>query len=50
VHADRFGLFRTVVVSRATKGYLRASSAGGRSLPFSLTVPPDRTVPPFGIG
>jgi hypothetical protein len=48
VQADRFGVFRISAPSTVTKGYVRARSADGSSLPFSLTEPPDRTVPPFG--
>jgi hypothetical protein len=48
VQTDRFGIFRLSVPSTVTRGYVRARSADGSSLPFSLTEPPDRTVPPFG--
>ena len=49
--ADRFGIFSRRLALVGT-GSLRARvlSPGTTSVPFSLTVPPDRTIPPFGCG
>jgi hypothetical protein len=48
--ADRFGVFFGSFGSSATKGMVRAVTATGVARPFSLTVPPDLHVTPFGVG
>lgn len=51
VKADRFGIFKTQVRTRLGKnkrGYVSATYAGERSLPFSLKPVKDRYHPPFG--
>jgi hypothetical protein len=50
VSANRFGIFAGTLPIGAKTGYVRAVAGGSSSLGFSLTVPPDRAVTPFGIG
>ncbi len=48
--ADANGIFRGRVRTTATKGSVRARFGGSFARPFSLTVPPDLAVTPFGVG
>ena len=48
--AGSFGIFRGSIRSRGLTGYLRARIGNEMSQPFSLAVPPDRPVTPFGVG
>jgi hypothetical protein len=49
VRTDRFGIISTTIQGTFAKSdVLRADTASARSLPFSLTQPPDRLVTPFG--
>jgi hypothetical protein len=45
---DRYGVFEGVVRARSTSGYVRARFGGRPSVPFSLRVPPDIRLNPFG--
>ncbi len=47
LRSDRFGIFRARVRLRGN-GALRARAGGAAALPFSLSVPRDRFVNPFG--
>ena len=51
LRADRFGIFGRVIQTpdgRSHRGLVRASYAGGSSVPFSLRYVPDIYVKPFG--
>ncbi len=49
VKADGYGIIqRQLSLPRGRRGALRARTSGGASPPFSLKVPPERPVEPFG--
>jgi hypothetical protein len=48
LRANRFGIFRRFLPTTIRTGYVRAVHEDQRSRPFSLKVPPDYPVPPFG--
>jgi hypothetical protein len=50
LNVDAAGIFRAGWPSARTAGLYRASAGTVRSLPFSLTVPPERYARPFGCG
>ena len=49
-HASRYGVFSGSFASSATKGHVRAVVGMEQARGFSLTVPPDFPVTPFGVG
>jgi hypothetical protein len=50
VRADPNGIFRARLSSASTTGSVRAVLPNGQTtLPFSLRIPPDRTISPFGL-
>jgi len=48
--ANRHGIFKGVARLTAKTGYVRARIGSDASPSFSLVVPPDRAVRPFGVG
>jgi hypothetical protein len=50
IRSNRYGIFKTSLRLKATKkDWLRASASGsGKSLAFSLTVPHDPRIGPWG--
>lgn len=50
VRAGRNGVFMARLRSAAKKGFVRAVAGSQKAVPFSLTVPPDLAVAPFGGG
>jgi hypothetical protein len=48
VRADRYGIVQQLLRAPSASGFRAVLSTGERSLPFSLTAPPDRFFLPFG--